>query len=154
MVFLSGYPRPCFSDFSWKRLYNHSKFYTDSSYQKRRQNAWSWGFRIYQEIDRPGLRRSQGFCTTCFDWIGFVCAFWHKDNQIPWSCWHYTHLVRLSKFNKTRNCFKLCPCPYWSTNYSIHQLVLFKITSLNTFSLQSRDKTLNSWDELSSDLTL
>ena len=99
VVFLSGYPRPHFSDFSWKRLYNHSKLYPNNSYKKRRQNSWSWGVRIYQEIDCTGLWCSQGFRTTCFDWTSFVCTFWNQDNQIPWSCWHYTHLVRLSKFN-------------------------------------------------------
>ena len=157
VVFLSGYPCPCFSDFSWKRLYNHSKFYPDNSYQKRGQNTWSWGVRIYQEIDRTGLRRSQGFCTTCFDWTGFVCTFWHQDNQIPWSCWHYTHLVRISnhnslKFNKTRNCFKVCPFPYWSTDYTQMRFTNWyfsKLTSWKTFSLQSKDKTFNCYDKSS-----
>ena len=154
VVFLSGYPRPHFSDFSWKRLYNHSKLYPNNSYKKRRQNSWSWGVRIYQEIDCTGLWCSQGFRTTCFDWTSFVCTFWNQDNQIPWSCWHYTHLVRLSKFNKTRNCFKLCSCPYWSTKCIYTNWYFLRLTSLTIFSLQSWDKTFNSWDKLSSDLSL
>ena len=136
VVFLSGYPRPHFSDFSWKRLYNHSKFYPYNSYQKRGQNTWSWGVRIYQEIDRTGLRRSQGFCTACFDWTSFVCTFWHQDNQIPWSCWHYTHLVRLSNHNSLSLIKQEIVSNYvqvLTDQLTIHQLVLFKINKLENF---------------------